>query len=151
MEVGCPKWHPFTSFLPTWTIFRANGHSKLSSHSFGKIPVSTIHRMLLSTLKQSCNSLGRVRTSAGCVLRVQESVSQLFYSTLSPQASNIMEENNSESSTDPFLAHLQQKTEKELFEILRKQQQQQVPEQNGDEETQVISQNEMTFKALINW
>ena len=102
--------------------------------------------MLVSTLKHTCASLGRVRASTGCVLRVQESVSQLFYSTLSPEAPNSKQENNSESSTDPFLAHLQQKTERELFEILRKQQQQQAPEQDGDEETQVNSQNERTFE-----
>jgi hypothetical protein len=118
----------------------------------GKVPVPRIHRMLVSSFKHTCGSLGRVRSSAGCILRVQENVSQLFYSTLSPQAPNSKEENTSESTTDPFLAHLQQKTEKELLEILRKQQQQQAPEQNGDEETQVISKNEMIFRsqALIN-
>ena len=101
----------------------------------------------MSSFKHTCGSLGRVRSSAGCILRVQESVSQLFYSTLSPQAPNDKKGNTSESTTDPFLAHLQQKTEKELLEILRKQQQQQAPEESGDEETQVVSQKEMILKS----
>ena len=61
---------------------------------------------------------------------------KLFYSAQTPPAPDSKHESTSETTTDPFLAHLQQKTEKELFEILRKQQQQ-PSTQDDDEETSV--------------
>ena len=80
--------------------------------------------MLSRSLAQSSTSFGLVRVAPGCVQRVQESVSKLFYSSQALQPPSDKQDSSSEASRDPFLAHLQQKTEKELCEILRKQQQQ---------------------------
>ena len=92
--------------------------------------------MLPSVLRISRAPASIVRASSGCALGVQENLSKLFYSAQTPQAPDRKLESASETSTDPFLAHLQQKTEKELFEILRKQQQQ--PRvQDGDKDSSV--------------
>ena len=93
--------------------------------------------MLSSILRNSCTSGSLVRASPGYVVRVQESLSKLFYSSQTPQAPDSQSSSSSESSADPFLAHLQQKTEKELFEILRKQQQQ--PNAQDDDEEAPVS------------
>ena len=92
--------------------------------------------MLARLLKSSTGPTSLVQALPGSALRVQETVSKLFYSAQTPQAPESKQESISETTTDPFLAHLQQKTEKELFEILRKQQQQ-PSTQDNDEETSV--------------
>lgn len=94
--------------------------------------------MLASFLNSSRVPAGLVRASPGYAVRAQETVCKLFYSTQTQQAPDDRQESSTETSTDPFLAHLQQKTEKELFEILRKQQQQPIT-QDEDEETVVRS------------
>ena len=98
----------------------------------------TVHisSMLARLLRSSRAPTSLVQGSPGCALRVQETVSKLFYSAQTPQAPESKQESSSEATADPFLAHLQQKTEKELFEILRKQQQQ-PSTQDDDDETSV--------------
>ena len=98
-----------------------------------------ISSMLARVLKSSRTSTSLVRASPGCALRVQETVFKLFYSAQTPQAPDSKQESSSETTTDPFLAHLQQKTEKELFEILRKQQQQ--PSTQDDDEEMSVGRN----------
>ena len=93
--------------------------------------------MLSIVFRSSRASASIVRASPGCVLRVQESVSRLLHSAEAPQAPDSKQDSTSETTRDPFLAHLQQKTEKELFEILRKQQQQ-PSTQDDDEEISVL-------------
>ena len=93
--------------------------------------------MLSIAFRNSRAPASIVRASPGCVLRVQESVSRLFHSAEAPQAPDSKQDSTSEATGDPFLAHLQQKAEKELFEILRKQQQQ-PGTQDDDEEISVL-------------
>ena len=89
--------------------------------------------MLSSLLNTSRLSASLARASPGFVVTVQDNGSKFFYSAQTPQAPDSKEESTTEASTHPFLAHLQQKTEKELFEILRKQQQQPTTEEDGEE------------------
>ena len=60
-----------------------------------------------------------------------------LFSAETPQAPHEKLETISEVAVDPFLSSLQQKTEKELFEILRKQQQQPAAQSSDDEESKV--------------
>ena len=93
--------------------------------------------MLSSVLRTGRASVSLFSAAPGCALRVQENAVKLFASAQTPQAPESRQESNSEASTDPFLTHLQQKTEKELFEILRKQQQQ--PSTHDDAEETSVS------------
>ncbi|CAL5225655.1 g8513 [Coccomyxa viridis] len=72
--------------------------------------------------------------------RSRDSVLQTWHTNgQTPQAPESKQESGSEATADPFLAHLQQKTEKELFEILRKQQQQPSTQDDGDETSDPVT------------
>ena len=117
----------------------ADGHVLASSEEERKVTLYICLKMLLSVLRNSRASGSFVRASPWCVVRVQESLSKLLYSSQTPQAPDSQSRSSSEPSADPFLAHLQQKTEKELFEILRKQQQQPDTQDEDDDKEVPVS------------
>ena len=119
---------------------RAGGQSSFRSIEQNTVLGDTDSSMLASLLNTNRVYAGLVRGSPGCAVRLQETVFKLFYSSQTQQAPESRQESSTDTSTDPFLAHLQQKTEKELFEILRKQQQQ-PSTQDDDEETSVSISN----------
>ena len=93
--------------------------------------------MLLALLRNNSASSSVLRVGPGCVADLGRAVSVRLFSAETPQASHEKLDTISEVAVDPFLASLQQKTEKELFEILRKQQQQPAAQSSDDEESKV--------------
>ena len=93
--------------------------------------------MLPALLRNNTASSSVLRVGPGCVANFGRAVSLRLFSAETPQASHEKLETISEVAVDPFLASLQQKTEKELFEILRKQQQQPAAQSSEDEESKV--------------
>ena len=93
--------------------------------------------MLPALLRNNTASCSIYRVGPGCVATIGKAVSLRLFSEETPQAPHEKLETISEVAVDPFLASLQQRTEKELFEILRKQQQQPASQSAGDGETEV--------------
>lgn len=91
--------------------------------------------MLPALLKKSTALSSALKVGPGCVTTVGKAVSLRLFSAETPQAPHGKLDTISEVAVDPFLASLQQKTENELFEILRKQQQQ--PESQSDDDGEV--------------
>ena len=95
--------------------------------------------MLPALLRKSTGLSGILEVGPRCVTTVGKAVSLRLFSAETPQAPQGKLDTISEVAVDPFLASLQQKTEKELFEILRKQQQQPASQSGDDQEVKVSS------------
>ena len=93
--------------------------------------------MLPALLRNNTASSSALRVGPGCVAYLGRAVSLRLFSAETPQAPHEKLETISEVAVDPFLASLQQKTERDLFEILRKQQQQPASQSSDDEESKV--------------
>ena len=93
--------------------------------------------MLPALLRNSTASSSILRVGPVCVASLGKAVSLRLYSAETPQAPHDKLDTISEVAVDPFLASLQQRTEKELFEILRKQQQQPASQSSDDVEPEV--------------
>ena len=93
--------------------------------------------MLPALLRNNTASSSVIRVGPGWVASLGKAVSLRLFSAETPQASHEKLETISVVAVDPFLASLQQKTEKDLFEILRKQQQQPASQSSDDEESKV--------------
>ena len=95
--------------------------------------------MLSALLRKSTALSGTLQVGSGCVTTLGRAAFLRLFSAEAPQAPHGKLDTISEVAVDPFLASLQQKTEKELFEILRKQQQQPASQSGDDQEVKVSS------------